>query len=445
MRSREFIETNDWSKALMARTPANQDFYLGFYSSNSPTAWGNNPGTAYWSRSAMVDETSPEHVVPRGYHSCLHSKFSGAVVQHAKIVKFSPPTPTMRLLVNSPIVYQPSTPVPSGPWSSMADELSSLASGTTDNSSMLAVSLLEAAKTVEMMRNPFNFLKPNFQRRVGKLTAATLSQRASGIWLESYYGWKSFKQDVDQIAQASATFLNEPTTIAFEKLGEKLSVRQKVHNDLSNTRYVLGTSESTWNTQAANGWCYASNGRPKRGTYARLSDHVQNIYYTLGCRQFLEAKRRLSTTRRLLSAVGMTSWRSIRDTIWEVIPFSFVIDWFVDSKGLWAPLNKWRLSQMDIKEVGFSTRSAGSYHVEVYADPYRFEYGPGLWVGKTPTSHENPVAKSIVPGTYSVYSRNPGFPSGMEEVSLFSGKGLSFIRGMNGAALITQLLSKPRH
>lgn len=413
---------------------------IPYYSSESLYPWGGSYGPYCSYISDIADALSPSHA-RRRFQTCTHSKYKAAWIEGSKTISFPDETAPVSVKVSHPFMFSPSLSTPDGPWDTMADELASLADGNTDHSSMLAVTLLETAKTIEMLRNPFNLLKPNFRRKVRKLTARTLSNRGAGIWLEGYYGWKSLYQDFETIAKATAYFLSEPATNAFEKLGERLSVQKKAGDVSMSVAYALGTTEYTW-TQASNNGFYYNDGRPVKGHMARLVNYHHGTTYSLGCRQFMDAQARIAGTRRFLQASGLTSWRSIRDTIWEVIPFSFVVDWFVDTRSVWAPLNKWRLGEMDIKELGYSTKLAGEYDVDLYIDPWLLYYGYPDWGGVTPNLQSEPVIRSSSRGSFSLYERYAGFPPSYVVDAHFLGKGLSFIRGINGAALITQLASK---
>lgn len=448
MRSRSKTVPGYFSKCIQLGAPqwAGALPRIGYYTSETQTPWGNNPGPNEEYNSTISDTISPTHV-ERKFNNCIHKAYKGAWISGSKTIYFPSGIIPLKLTVDHTWMYKPYLGDPTGPWNTMADELASLAAGNTSSSSMLAVTLLETAKTVAMLRNPFNLLKPNFRRSVRKLTARTLANRGAGIWLEGYYGWKSLYQDVEQIAKATAHFMNDPTTNLFEKLGERLTVQKKTVDLSSQVSYLAGTSASVWTAAAQNGWCAEYGNKPTKGHFARLVNHTQSTSYTLGCRQFMQASERIATTRKLFSAAGLTSWRSVRDTIWEVIPFSFVVDWFIDTRGIWAPLNKWRLQEMDIKNLGYSSKIAGEYGVQMYVNPYVAQsMNVYPWYGQIPSSQVNAVLSSTTNGTYRLYNRFEGFPPSYDVFTQFKGKGLSFIRGVNGAALITQLLSglKPR-
>jgi len=403
------------------------------YSSYNPELFGGNIGPRYYSKSDMEDYVTPGNA-RYGFNNCVHTKSVGVTIKgtmrsYQRLYGlYSPEWITYDF--NWPMTWNPELQV-TAPWNSMVDELAALAEGSTSNNAMLPVTLLEGAKTIAMCRNPFNLLKPKFRRQVRKLTARTLAASGANVWLEGYYGWKSFYQDTETIAKATAQFLYDDHQKYLEKLGERLTVKSSV--PVSNGySYTLGTAPDTWNGPNPH----------KQGLALRCSNVNGYDLAVLGCKQFQNVADRMDRTKRFLNLYGLTpNWRTIRDTIWEVIPFSFVVDWFVDTRGLWAPLNKWRLGQMDIRDIGYSTRSFRSYRIEAKPMTNPFYYSPYPWSLYFPDFADNVVFSSEGSGTHSVYRRYSGFPSEPAAVVSFNTKGLSFIRSVNGIALIAQLLA----
>lgn len=447
MRTRTRSTPRSFLGLVGARAPGNltDTIRLGYYSSSSYSPWGGSPGPYMIDDSTIVDDVSFGTPGAWPYRSCTHTKYHGALIAGEKQIRFSPPTANLILRVDHEFMYKPSISVSSGPWATMLDELASLADGSVSDAAQLPVSLWEASKTIAMMRNPFNLLKPRFRRQVGKLTASVLAKRSADLWLEGYYGWKSLFQDTESIARSTAAILDEPNRSYLEKLGSRLSVQKTTVSLADTVSYTVGTSAATWETAVANNWI--EYGQLKTGHFARLINHSRRSLHRLGCQQLLEVSSKIDYGRRIFSNYGCSNWRDFRDVIWEVVPFSFVVDWFVDMRGMWAPLNRLRLGESDISRLGYSTLDRGEYDVELYISPRICYYTSSQWGYKAPTSVVGShIVRSITKGSYQIYSRSPGFPlSDNEVLSAFNGKGLTFIRGINGAALLAQLFSKPKH
>lgn len=403
------------------------------YSAYDSYWFGGNTGPLYSYKECIEDLVAPAHS-PRSYNNCRHVKsiapiLKGTMQSYCGLYGYMYPG-WIDYNFEWPMMWDPSISV-AAPWNSMVDELAALADGTTNASCQLPVTLLEGAKTIAMVRNPFNLLKPNFRRQVRKLTARTLASKGANVWLEGYYGWKSMYQDLEGIAKATAAFLYDDHQKYLLKLGERLAVRHSTpfHAEVI---YGLGTDDDYWN-----------RGNPHtQAIRLRVTNVTGFDNCVLGCRQFQDVSSRIDRTKRFLNLSGLTpNWRTIRDTLWEVTPFSFVVDWFVDTRGLWAPLNKWRLGQMDIKDIGYSTHVVRSYSVEAKppCNPFYFNWGCD-WLYYLPTSTYQTVFTGSG-GLHSIYTRYGGFPSEPSSVVSFNTKGLSFIRSVNGAALIAQLLT----
>lgn len=438
MRGRSIIDDRTFLDLISVSSPSGLVFRTQYASSNAWTRWAGNPGPYRALESTMSDCVSPEKLRPRPYNQVDHVKYVAAWLKGRKTVSFPSPTRNLIIEVDHPFMYRPAVNLSEGPWATMADELASLASGNTSHSVQLLVTLWELEKTIKMMRNPFALLKPNFRRTAKKLTASRLAKGTANVWLEGYYGWKSLYQDLTSTAQATAFLLNEPASDAFERLGQRLSVTHQSTTALNRTSYVLGTSESQWNT-ACNGGTWCTPYYPAQNYFVRVVGENAVSKYTYGCRQFLETERRISVMRSFLANYGASSWRAIRDCFWEVLPFSFVVDWFVDMRGIWAPLDRGRLGESDLNGFGFSKSTTGEYKIELYLDPYvAFSYYAGEWVYVLPRS-QTPNTILSEYGHYKHYFRAPGDPPLVDVPSLMLGKGFSFIRGINGAALITQL------
>lgn len=421
--------------------------------SDSESSKLTSPGTLYpYSgatfayRSSISDLVSPG--TSRLYKPCIQNSARAGFVSDSRIISFPDSygvhVPDQHRKLKCWLMYDPVVTVPSGPWGELLDDLASQANGSLSEAASLPVTLLEGAKTIAMIRNPFNLLKPNFHRSVRKLSARALAVKGANVWLEGYYGWKSMYQDVMSLSKATANLLHDSSSLYFDKLGKRLCARKSDTQFSSRTDYVLGTTEPAWQSMAGRGWRNSGMYYLETGDHARLVNHSLKHAYTLGCRQVMQVSDRLRRTKAFLAQYGARSWSDIRDVIWEVIPFSFVVDWFIDTRGIWAPINQWRLNQLDIKQVGHSTRSSGEYNIELYDDPNAYANGGSQkWTYKYAISVDKPTSLSTT-GKYCSYVRTPGFPSVDVVYAKFLSKGLKFIQGVNGAALLAQVIFKPK-
>lgn len=176
----------------------------------------------------------------------------------------------------------------------------------------LSVSGAESLKTVEMITHAAaRLLQAARALKKGKLGSAyrvlglspgserlpkpkKVRQNAASIWLEINYGWKPLLSDIHGGLQSLATALNQPDVETFECEGKASS------SSFSTQRFVNGSSD--WKTDFT--WDILTKSASKVGVHYRIANG--NIVQAA----------RLGLTNPALVA-------------WEVVPFSFVVDWFV--------------------------------------------------------------------------------------------------------------------
>lgn len=411
------------------------------YAENLPymcisTGYTNQFSSYNESESTMDDALTPLGS-PRTFNPCIHTRASSAVFSGDFVeYEYPPPTPRLRIYVRQPIRYQPSFITPNVNWGGALDDLAARVDGTIKDQWMVSVSLWEAAQTIAMIRNPFNLLNPGWQHRVSKLPAAALAlKRAANVWLESQYGWASMYHDVTDASKALAKAFSSPALPKLEEVAERLSASGRTKEDVPSTFYLNG-DEDLWNTlQSDEGMQVMMY----EGGMIRFSNVNTHTEWRIGCRHLMSAAIAYSMARKLLSAAALSNWRSIRDTIWEVIPFSFVIDWFVDSRGVWKLLNKERLSQVDISELGWSVKQRTEYTAAYSLGfPKSAYYSYTQWRYSYPTRISRSIAFAGNPGSFTYYERTPGTPPDQDVDSIFLNRGLTRLHCLSGVSLLTQ-------
>jgi hypothetical protein len=416
---------------------------VGFYSFPTATNYYNyNEGPRTIRKSSISDVLTPKGVL-RVPNPCVHTKHSAAGFCGANVVfTFDSPTPTANVRWDGSFMHDRVPVIPTYPASALMDDLCSLIQGNFDTKLSLPIALIEGAQTLSMLKNPFNLLKPNYRTRVRKLTAASLLSKGANIWLEQLFGWQQFKSDVDESSKALATFLNSPATKQFEDQDSRLSVSQKqVITDVGE-EYSVGTTSSTWSAYTTKlNWDNDTHG------FFRLANVHREVKYTLGCHQKMGMLNRIRHTKSILQLTGSeVTWNNIRDTVWNLLPFSFVIDWFIDTRGIWYLPNFLRLSSTDVKNLCYSTKFSCLYDVDWMPAP-RILSSMNIWpwYGKIPNGQSVQYVRTVVPGQSYVYTRSLGLPVIDSVVtSTLALRGLTWSKLTTGAALFAQRFAKNR-
>lgn len=199
------------------------------------------------------------------------------------------------------------------------DDASSLAvaavkakSGVVPSTTLTAVSAYELEKTVQMFIKAgtrvkrfiphllSELVKRNTKRRKAGKSELRAADVASSLWLEVQYGWRPLIYDLKGHIDA------------FER------------NDYRFWRKSYGSEMETGRYQNSGQWTYSPTAGARSGftwsdTHQQVNKVRCGIYYI----------DTLDYERRVASNLGLDLWSSPQ-VMWEVTPFSFVVDWFVN-------------------------------------------------------------------------------------------------------------------
>lgn len=156
--------------------------------------------------------------------------------------------------------------------------------GTTD----LSVDIAQTRQNLAMFRKSDQLLK--YARDLKSRNPKRWIKDVSSLWLEYVYGWKPIVQDLYDIADHS------------------------FNRSLSLTRRVVGSKVLKSKTVGDQRW--------QIGTFGSYDLKTAKEYFE-ACRfeAYLD-----------LSQVGLSQWTSLNPVsiAWELLPYSFVVDWFYD-------------------------------------------------------------------------------------------------------------------
>jgi len=393
--------------------------------------------------SEMTDDSNRKAGQP--FKSCTHLKCDSACFQASlisgKLWSFVDSDLTSHFLHTSPkgdvwvypykdLWYSTiNSKVVSADWNSEVIALANAVRGLVDSKALLAVTFKELPQAVGMVLNPFRLLVPDWRRRAGRSPAAHLAKRGANIWLEGQYGWKAAYIDLCNFAKATDKFIS--STARFSRATSE-SYRQR-----SDT-YFDGppptTSDADWSalvTSAKNGVSFSIP--PTRIVFDR--GRARTVVSCV-CTDALE--RQISQIHKFLYAYGL-SYEQIISSIWEALPYSFVVDWIVNINCT-AQASQFQnaaktLRDGSVSKLGYSVKSELTYHAETIASSYKSGFGYYWTQRNRPITDSEPVRSTV--GRCSVYQRNAGMPP-FATPSFWAGKGLLVSQGISGLSLIFQ-------
>jgi hypothetical protein len=166
----------------------------------------------------------------------------------------------------------------------------------------------DLSKTVSMLRHPFksaisligqmmDFKGKRFKRNIDRLTGVQVNAQA---WLEFRYGWKPLLMDGIEIMKQCNNIVNRSNGGFRVARGSSTVTR-------------IGTG--SYDMQVGGGGVFRAFGTG--GGADKFSSHAGVLYRTLPS----------SIGGEVSQALGLTA-RAIPATLWEIMPYSFVVDWF---------------------------------------------------------------------------------------------------------------------
>lgn len=251
------------------------------------------------------------------------------------------------------------------------------------------VSLAELGKTLSMLRHPVHGLRDLIDR-VGrgrrKTSANDIRKAAESSYLEMRYGWRPFLLEIEAIAEALV-----------KEYSKRLTARARRTQEDSVTSSWTGTTSNMYIEFSQ------TTSRTVEVRCGLLYEHTLDLGGTWGMR---------------LSDIPAAAW--------ELVPYSFVLDWLVNTADLINALVpkagvRTLACWTTVRETTISTRASGTV---TYPDP--------LWTTqRSPNGVDKTTTKSVV----RVPNVEP--PSLVIKANSLRSV-LSDLRGLDALALLTQ-------
>jgi len=311
----------------------------------------------------------------------------------------------------------------------MYNELAEKLNGAYTSQCLLPVTLCEAGKTIRMLKNPFGLLKADWRKIAGNLSLSSLSKAGANLWLEGIYGWKAAYSDMKGISNAISETMRTNPADQQQALESRFSVSHTEETQ-DDWQYSHGKTEETW--IAIRPDYFGGPQGPDEG-YFRIRG-TRYSTWRVGCRQVNDIARRWGRFERTSRAFGLTP-SNVLDVLWELTPYSFVIDWFVDPQALWhLPETFARLHQMDARDLHYSQKIGCICAMQMV-------FGlrvPPPWEGVWGWDYKGGGSLGTANLEMSAYMRTLGAYSWPQVISSCTGSGLSALKSASGISLILQ-------
>jgi len=282
-----------------------------------------------------------------------------------------------------------------------------------------------------MVRNPFSLLRPDLRLRVGNSTAKYLAKRGSNIWLEGQYGWNATFVDLKNFVSSSVKHWESCQRFAQREQLQRFGNQTKTCGSAQSP--TMGDAE--WSSKVS---MATSSTLWRMGPVMRIIFNPPVTTARLTCWATDSVARHVSDFRKVLQTYGL-DYTQILATLWEVIPYSFVVDWFVNMESmmnlprLWSSLDT--LKQAQVQQLGHSRKTTVDFTAYLL---HTVAAGTPSWYTWYNTVQPFGPVLSTAKGTITLYDREGDLPELWP--SVFTGKGLNLSKLTSGVSLITQRL-----
>jgi hypothetical protein len=293
-------------------------------------------------------------------------------------------------------------------WPELTNEVGVQLDGRMVTSQNLLVDLMQMTQTIGMFKNPFGLLK--LMKKVGrKASLSSMSKYAASSLLEYKFGWENIYRDV----QALANVWHEAKAhLAYLRAAVNrfvpISARQShIYRDPALTLYEYGLGGGS-----------LLRVLPKIHSIKRTACFSVNI-----CRQQHEVV--WSMFDQMMARLGS---RDIAAAIWDLVPYSFIVDWFTHV-GRFIAQKSISWHSFDLRNMGYSVKYdviVSGRMISTFVNPFTFE--------QVSMQDDEIEPRSI----QTSYARTRGFPPSCSSVGLFGS--LNKTQIAEGAALIIQRL-----
>lgn len=323
-------------------------------------------------------------------------------------------------------------------YPTMLVKLGQLVRDRLDGEALLGATLRDLGKTVKMIKNPFRLMKSDWRSRAAGLTPATLAKKGADLWLEGKYGWQALYYDLKGFGRSLTKYCAKANEIYLQSIScPTYRVRRSFPGIVSAvtpmSSYHYGGSDFEAHMPGDSIIGGANRYHAYRVDLSGITAHC-----AVGCKAAEHVEKHFNALTDAFDALGCNA-SSLVETLWEIMPYSFVVDWFVNTKAIrQLPTLLPLLVSSKCTDLGYSIRLERIAKVKIIPNLGGFAYwpysvSPRVYGGTFGTGTGPIVSAETIARTYL---RKLGLP-GMT-LSQFFGTDLHWTQGVSGVGLIIQ-------
>lgn len=316
-------------------------------------------------------------------------------------------------------------------WDAMCLALEDAVNRRLKARGLIAVSLMELRKTVKMIRNPFSLLQPKTWKAM-TMPARHYHKILPNFWLEYQYGWRPLLQDITTFSEVLGGYMGLPST---NVLKEDPETSFSIKGSSRSYSRAPTVSDSTFRGRMSS---QNVTKHPEGGYWRYVFEDCRTVpYLSALCDEPVRVGHKRVTD--LLNQLGVSP-RDLADVLWEIVPFSFVADWFINSNKVLHYFDYQRARSFmsaNCRNLCYTQKNVEMGHAEFiptlnYSQIGGYNGGTAYFAGSNVQFRSGQMFSSK-------YTRNIGLPPG---TSLIKGRWLTATQSTSALSLILQQVNR---
>lgn len=394
----------------------------------------HNTVSRSYTESQMTDEVGGTNV----FHGCNHTKFTPPVFSGSLSVDsdfdFTKHTDGQRIALHMPLKghtetrytswpctdpgTMPANPEKPGspPWNELTSELGESVEGHMESKTNILENIATLGQTIRMVKQPLQSCRRVISSLTNgrRLSAADYLSSGASTWMEYRYGWNPIRYSFKAISEA------------WKKAEDHIRYLRSVRGKWSDRAARRSYSYTYPDDATVQGWLRDPILYATSNPSSRLVNLSRSTVYTVSCDLYTQPGVKILS--QMDYAKEYLHADSLYDVLWELLPYSFVVDWLINVDLLLAALTFSRLTRPDVRRLGYSTKEEWTFHWAILAAT------GGMGSSYYCNHRFCPSVFFTQDFKKSQYVRTGGFAAG-SSMSGYFGSGVNIVHGVDATAL----------